>query len=196
MAYRWGVALSSHKELHGYKWTEDRPFGCEVGSVFGTVKSNRVATPEVALETLEGGYCPERSTYHGDQQIEEFTPWSSSEVRFNLLPARLTLEGGDRARLTPGSDFEVEVVDLIGGETKCKYFSLDPMYGSVSPGEPGEAGQLGFNFSSKFAPEHWVGTPGPALNPDRANPQIRSRSRGRHRDRARHRGRAVAGPVA
>ena len=47
------------------------------------------------------------------------------------MPARLTLESG-HARLTPGSgDFEVEVVDLIGGETTCKYFSLNPTVGSI-----------------------------------------------------------------
>ncbi len=157
LLYRYGVGLQSHKEVHGYKWTEARTFECEEGSASGTVQSNSVASPEVALEKpLEYGRCPELSTYHPDQLIEEFTPWSSSEVRFNLLPARLTLESGD-ARLTPGSDFEVEVVDLIGGETTCKYFSLNPMVGSVTPGEPGEAQQLGFNFSAKFAPEQFGG---------------------------------------
>ena len=155
---RWSVVLVSHKEVHGFKWTEEHPFDCETGSVSGTLKSNRVATPEVALETLVYGYCPELSTDHlGFENIEEFTPWSSSELSFALLPARLTLEG-DKARLAPGSDFEVEVVDLTGGETRCKYFSLTAMNGSVSPKEPETAAQLGLSFLSvKLAPEQFTG---------------------------------------
>jgi hypothetical protein len=156
LVYRYGVALVSHKENIGYKWNEERQFACELGSWSGTVKSNSVASPEIALETMEAARCPEQVRPH-DEVRETFTPWTSSNVKFSLLPAVLTLESGG-ARLAPGSDFEVEVDDLLGGEKRCKYFSLNTMSGTVTPGAPAEAQQLAFNFSAKFAPEQFTGS--------------------------------------
>jgi hypothetical protein len=160
LLYRSGITLDSHKEVHGFKWNEERPFICETGAFSGTVKSNGVPTPEVTLETMTQGNCPERSTFHGFQMTEEFTPWSSSEVGFKLVPAHLILEG-EHARLAPGSFFEVVVVDEIGTITTCRYFSLGAITGNSSPSgasQAGQSGQLSLNLGAKLERETFTST--------------------------------------
>ncbi|HEX3910173.1 MAG TPA: hypothetical protein VHW67_05670 [Solirubrobacteraceae bacterium] len=157
LVYSAVLDLRTKEELHGFKWTLDRPLSCPVGGARGTVVSNGVAVPEIEIESISGGIegdCPELRTSHQVESIETYPDWATNFVSIHFLPARLTLEGGEsqtNGHLSPHGAFEIEVRSYRGDT--CKYFSLARMSASPKPGEPDEAQQLSFNVSGQLSLE-------------------------------------------
>jgi hypothetical protein len=157
LIYSGVLDLRTKEELHGFKWTLDRPLSCPVGGAYGTVVSNGVAVPEIEIERISGGVegdCPELRTGHPVESIESYPDWATNFVGIHFLPAWLTLEGSEfqtNGHLSPHGAFEIEVRSYRGDT--CKYFSLVRMGASPVPGEPGEAQQLSFDVSGPLSPE-------------------------------------------
>jgi hypothetical protein len=156
------LLLSQKREnMNHFKWVERRFLYCGASAVRGKIKSNGVASPEIAIESIIGGLnreasCIEEAMHHPEEDIELFTPWMSAALKLTGLPMSLTLqpprESQNEALLAPTSHFEFEV-ESDERTANCKYFYIPKINGQVSPGETHEAGQLSVRFAGRLSPE-------------------------------------------